>query len=770
MAEEQEEIIIIEDSDASSDSNDEQVIEKSKSSKNIIIIAVAGLLFLILIIIISVLLLSDDEVVNYESFDDSSLKKEVKVIEPSNLEKMIAKANYLYANGNKDDALKLYENIAIYSEAISQYNLAVAQLKESQYETALETFKLAIKNGENRCVSAINAAVCSLHLNQKDQFDYYIDLAFAYLPQESDSKIYSYYYALINYYKQNYFEALSALSHPSSPEYKNMQEHLKSKLNAYFGNFYASITSLEENYEDEDAFSLGLMYANVGDLTLAKKYVADAITQSEHPVKEQLALAYLNLKSGMYETGGSQLRTLTDMYNDEVYGVYPIHVNLKKKLFDPTSAQDHYRTNIVKQRSLRYQKIFYFSPYKIFNATQTISYIRKGNANIFIDDISSAKEYLKKSANSSKVNFAIAQAIKKSLSFHLEDANAMLKEMLKKQPKHSILHYNLALTYAQMGDMINAHKYFLRSYHLDANNYLSGIYAIMTSTLINKENKKLYSIIKDNLYNEKEQEEFELYRTLLAIANDDMLATVTWLEKDYKERPLYLMLNILIATEIDRKSIAAHAAQQLSIQLPHDILPHLLYVDTHFNDLDNKAYSRALHSYMKKQTLKFDDLYYGPYISRYLYSQVALMRGTLFKLRTQLKEKLVSEQSNPKNIINALALASIYDQDFEEAYIFYNQLIDEYKMRDSITLFSGAIASVGAQHHANAIALLELAKLKNKNNLEARYGLGLLYLESENHHGAGIQFGRIGNSGFMSQYFNFSIDTNKILAKRVGYK
>ena len=54
-----------------------------------------------------------------------------------------------------------------------------------------------------------------------------------------------------------------------------------------------------------------------------------------------------------------------------------------------------------------------------------------------------------------------------------------------------------------MGNMPNAHKHFLRSYNLDAKNYLSAIYTIMTSQLINKENKKFLSIIKDSLSDEE---------------------------------------------------------------------------------------------------------------------------------------------------------------------------------------------------------------------------------------------------------------------------
>jgi Tfp pilus assembly protein PilF len=75
------------------------------------------------------------------------------------------------------EALKLYEKIALYSEAISQYNLGVVQLKEGEYKSALDNFKRSIANSENRCVSAINAAVCSLHLKREKDFNTYINMA-----------------------------------------------------------------------------------------------------------------------------------------------------------------------------------------------------------------------------------------------------------------------------------------------------------------------------------------------------------------------------------------------------------------------------------------------------------------------------------------------------------------------------------------------------------------------------------------------------------------
>ncbi|MDQ7062383.1 MAG: tetratricopeptide repeat protein [Sulfurimonas sp.] len=445
MAVAEEEIVIIAEDDAAEfdglQEETETPLDYEAKKKKIIIFGGAAIaLTLIILIVLLIVFKSSPELDSFsmDTIEEKLLQNKQKPIEPSKLENMIAKANYLYSSGSKKDALNLYEKIAQYSEAISLYNLGVAQLKNEQYELALTTFQKAINNHEKRCVSAINAAVCSLHLKDEENFKYYIDLAYAYLPNEFNSPLYSYYYTLINYYNKNYLEALSSLANPSSKEYPEVQKHLSAKINALFENNYDAIEAMEKNVHPKDSFSLALLYARVGDLTLAQQYLEDSILKNSEPAKAQLALGFIKLKAGQISSGAKEIQNVTDMFPEEVYKDYPIKVTLKDTLFDAKKAQKAYREKVGNSKLINYQKIFYFSPYKIFNAKQTISYIRKGNANIYIDNIASAKNYLKKSSSSSLVNKGIATAIKKALSFHIRAANNDLQKLIEIQPKHSI--------------------------------------------------------------------------------------------------------------------------------------------------------------------------------------------------------------------------------------------------------------------------------------------------------------------------------------------
>ena len=776
MAELEEEIIIIEDSAAIEDAHDSETANLDKKNTKKKKIFIFGSLFVVLLLIIIIIVLismkkSQEPVTVKLGFLNNKLKhKQVQKIEPSKLENMIAKANYLYSNGSKTKALFIYEKIAQYSESISNYNLGVAQLKNKQYKLALTAFLKAINSNENRCVSAINAAVCSLHLKDKENFKYYIGLAHAFLPFEINSPLYSYYYTIISYYDQDYLNALNSLKNSTSNEYPEVHKNISAKINALFENDYDAISDIEKHFTYKDDFSLGLLYARVGNFDLAIDHLEESIVKNIQPVRSQLALGLINLKAGNILKASSEIKNITDMFPKEAYIYYPIKIKLKDSLFDTLKAQYTYRHIINESKSIIYQKIFAFSPYKVFNAQKTISYIRKGNANIYIDNVESAQKYLKTSSSSSSVNLGITKAIKKALSLKIREANKELQALVKIQPKHSILQYDLAITYAQMGNMNKANEHFLRSYYLDAKNYLSGIYAIMTSQLIHRDSTKLHSIIHDAIMDEKTSEDIDLYKTLLHISDNNYISAINWLNRGYKQRPLYLTLDTIIALKLSRFEFAKKATNKLALMLPHDILPHLMYIDAHFSKLKPKKYALEVMNYLKKQKFNFKDLYYGPYVTRYLYIQESLITGKLYYLRTQLKNVLESTTNETYEIESSLALASLFDKHFEEAYTLYNHIIDELKVQDAKTLFLGAVASTAANHHANAIALLELSKLKNSDFMESRYALALLYLEIDNNEGATIQLSRIDEDGFMSNYFDFDIDTNKLLFKKLHPK
>lgn len=400
--------------------NSDDELKEAKKKKLIIFGAIGGIIFILVIIMTILLITSNSEQdadildVNASELAGKLNKKEpIAQFSPSRLENMIKKANVLYEGGNRQEALKIYEQIATFNEAISFYNIGVAQMKDKNYKDALKSFKKAIQNQEQKCVSAINAAVSALELGNEDLFKYYIDLAYTYLPMESKSPLYSYYVSLIHYYKNFYYESLTALSHPNTKFYKDKQNYLASKILTSMKVNDIAANRLEKSAQKDDSLTLGLLYARLGEFSIAQNHLTEAIQNTNEPLKARVALALVQNKLGLLESSGTLLKELYKDHGEKITQIYPIKATLKKTLFDINLAQEEFDKELFFTNERTFGLLFYFAPFKVFNAKQTIDYIRKGSMNIFIDEIGSALSYLKQSSTISRVNISISKVSKR---------------------------------------------------------------------------------------------------------------------------------------------------------------------------------------------------------------------------------------------------------------------------------------------------------------------------------------------------------------------
>ncbi len=771
MAEEQlpdeEEISVIEEEDVSSqessESLDKELVPADKKKK-LIMIAGAVLLFLMLIILIASLMgdeedYSDDY--DYSQELDTSLQRK-RLIPPSQLEVMIKKANLLYSQGNKKEALHLFKQIAVHSESISFYNLGVARMKNGQFELARKAFKKAIAQNDKVCVSAINAAVCSLKLGHTKLHKYYIDLASSSLQNEHNSPLYSYYKTLIEFYKNRPLEALSSLTHQTSKYFQQQQNYLRAKVAFTLNDALQASTYLEQAINDDDLATLGMLYARLGNLDLARKMLLKALEGGYAPIKNSLALAHIYLKSGAVQEASTIYKSLYDKDHKNYTTIYPIKVMLNPDQFDLKKVQTAYTDRDYYDDAKNLELILHFAPYKIFDALDTVSYIKKGSANIYIDDIEGAKLYLSKSTRFSKVNQVIASAINDVLNRKLKKGLKKFLSIAKKHPKHAILNYNLALTYAKLGNLKEANIYFSKSYNLDAKNYLAGVLAAMTGNVVGKVNTKQQQLFKENLAKEIETADIAFVKALSAFVDKNYPGVVQWSEEQKLTTSMQHALILLTAKRLKNDQLAQKFSKELISIAPQDILAHLLFIHTNYKELPHKEFSIKTLHYLKPLNLSLNDIFYGSHITQSFFVEYTFLTGHLFDLSKKLEDQLAVENQNIEPIMQALAYSKIFLQKHEEAYVLYNRLIDEYKVRDSNTLFYAALAATGADHHDNAVALLELANLKDRFNQESRYALGLLYIENKNYNAAATQFSKVIKPNFFSEHFTFDIDSESL--------
>ena len=341
---------------------------------------------------------------------------------------------------------------------------------------------------------------------------------------------------------------------------------------------------------------------------------------------------------------------------------------------------------------------------------------------------------------------------------HTLQANIVFKSLLSSYPQHSILHYDLALTYAQIGNYNLAYKHFSTSYHLDNTNYLAGVYAIFTGKLINKDISKLSEDVKNSIHLDKNLPSVNIYASLINLSENNQFSLSRWIETDKSTSPLNLIFDIIISQKISNQKFYRTKTQELKTQLPKDLMSNILYFNMNNNQKNIKDYAKAFQVDFKDKKLNLSSFYYGAKIVRVQYVKLLQISGLLYYQRDEIKKKLSLERRDTMSLTYTLAYLDLFTHNFEESYVLYNKLIDDYKQKDSKTIFLASVASIGAKHTENAIALLELSKLIDPTNMESRYALGLLYQEVKNFKGASIQYTKIRDIGFKSKFFSFTIE------------
>lgn len=741
----------------------EGVKSKFKLTKKLLMLIGAGILIFILLITALIMAFSgsdepESQVIELEEPKLITPPTITQKFQSSKIDSMLIKANKLYESGNKAEALKIYENIAVYNESLSNYNLGVSKMNQGLFKDAINSFKDAIANNENIAVSAINLAVCALEINDEKLFEYYIDLANAFINRDSDVNLYEFYNALVNYYKGYYIEALHTLDLSNSKYYTSQKEYLRSKILSYLHEDKEAIKAIKAVEDYDINLPLGLLHARLGEYKEAKKYLNRALVDEKNAPSTYLAISLIDLKTGEFGSAAKTLKMLNDFNSTFVRDTYPIKTVLNPELFDINLAQNNYDlTKFFDQNSL-YQILFYFTPYKAFDPKQTIEYIRKGGLSLFVDESGMADEYLETSGIVSKANVMLSQAIFKALNNKLREANSDFLEITKLYPNHSIVQFNLALTFAQLGDFAQAYKHFVTSYHLDPSNHIAGAYAIMAAKMIGRDAKRLTKEVMDTMDADTNLDQDNIYKAMIQLTQGNQGALNDWLDKNYNESVLNIVFNIICAYITDRNDIVILATDKLNQKLPNDVLTNIIYSVTRFDVKNIKNYAKDIQ--VKFLTTKLDKgtLYGGATIIKTEYIKLLQIAGLLNIERESIIKDLKISSDNTKDILHTLAYLSLFTGHYEEAYTIYNELVNTEKEDDANTLFLASVASIGANHPDSAIGYLELAKLTNPTYSEARLALGFLYQEVGNIDAAITQYSGLGDSKYQSQFFTFRLE------------
>ena len=681
----------------------------------------------------------------------------------SKLRDMVKQADSLYKQGRLDEALNLYNKIGKYESFLTSHNLGVTAMKEKKYDDALKHFQESIQSNENQCVSAINAAVVSLHLGKKELFDHYLTLAQKYLPAASKDPLYDYYYSLIMYYKKKYVESLSVLQNKKIEFYEDSQYKIAAAMLTGLNDYTNSINYLEKQ-KDLDSLSLGLLYSKVGEYASAIPHLINAQASNKKHDYASMALYMNYLKSGKMISAAKELAAIHKKYGNAISPQFPVELYLKHSLFNVAEAQKEYRKKFDYPEDLAYKLFLYFAPYRIFNANQVINYIRKGAKSFYIDDVTYAKEDLTHSRDLTRLNLEMTQGIKLATNYKIRSANEIFAKLSSNYKFDSMLEYNLALTYAQLGNYGLAYEHFTRSYSLDNTNKLSAIASVMSQRLARLgDGEDLINTLSDKLNQGDDDPQNEFYESLISYLRgiySDRYLGIT--EED--RSVLNVFHKVVLANVSGEFEAEKEHANELNSLLGDNIVAGILQFFAHNRGQPRRNLAQNAINFMKNNRSFLDILYYGPIIAKELYIGMANISGTTYEIRDILRDRLIIEKHDVRGVIQALALVDIYLNFFEESFTLYNTLIDDFKEDDPMTLFFASVAAIGAGKKANAIALLELVALNQSTvNPEARFALAMLYQESNNLAATNNHLEVINSEDFRSEYFDFKVRKKDVI-------
>ncbi len=802
-----------------------------KENKILMIGAIAiAVLVLVFLVLIMVLIFSGGK--EEQTAQTTSISR--KIIQPApilsgskrlevddtELGNMIRKANILYAQGDKMEALDLFDNIAAYSQSLAAYNLGVIKLNEGEYSKAISSFDNAIHAGEDISVSAFNAAYSAYMLGDMNLYEYYLGISSSYLYHTANQPLYSYLYGLLQYYKGFYFESLSPFLNPSSPDYVKESKKMASEAFLIFGDEYNALAQLKQVGDKDDNLAIGLLHARLGEYTQAKQYIYEYLGSNVGDPQALMALQLIETKSGNFKESALILERLNaaeetqkvfdeypikaklrdDLFDvnlaqenfwnrrkesalilerlnaaeetQKVFDEYPIKAKLRDDLFDVNLAQENFwNRRFEHNKILGYKILFYYAPFLVFDAKNALAIIDDGNLNAHASNIETAKNTLQEGQRVSQVNRSIAQNLRYLINN--QDIRETIKSMersLKDYPNHSVLHYDLGLLYAQMNDFDNGYLHFVRAYHLDSNNTMAGIFALMCAELTYRDTSRLSNTISTDLaemsFSSKLEHDFLL--SLFRYTSDSPSDSLDWFDTLHKQplherKPIYYALRAVYGIYMANGAQIANAFEAMKSFYPKDAVTHTMFeLGKRFGN-NLKDFALQMNIIYKEKNLDMRSIYYGPSLARELYVYVGFVTGSLRSIQEELEAKLVVETQTSNGILQALALSNIYSNDFEKAFAIYNSLLDDLGEGDSQTRFLAAIAAMGANRHENAVALLQLAKIESATNFEAKYALGLLYQEGKNMKAAIQHYDKISHTGFESEFFDFEIDTSELL-------
>jgi len=566
-----------------------------------------------------------------------------------------------------------------------EFNKAVMHLSKNEYEKAISIFENTAKI--LKIPSFLNIGIAYYKMGSNKNAKIYLDRIYK-LRVGIKGNIYSYMSACYYLYKitdnYDYIDRIINIAKKS----KKLSEHAKRLV----ADAYILLKEYKKALKVLDSMTFALdikkaiLYLKLKDYKKATLYLEkakDKTVNQDVYNKILWLMVYKDLKTNNLDL----LFEHIDLINER-RSTFKTNLQMPLKMyFNPRKyTSKEYLEQITKfDINRKIDFIFYFAPF-IFSENKEIFYdASKGF-------IFGSKQNITSLEKMVDYNAKFLTVIKDDPIIR----EFKLKEILEVDTK-SYVYYNLALTYAQIYDFANAHKYFKKAYKLNPGNKLFSAMTLISAIRINKTvNDKDYiekNLAKrDGLY---KYFGFELYKMII---NPDMKLKMPKVSDKYKRTIFYKALNFL--NNVDEKGI--QRKDPLLIEHPKDPLVYLMNLTIR----DKKQSDYQYFSYIQDNIpLKYNyNFLSGPLVVTNYYVDLLKAMG-LFKNA----DFTLTNHSSP-SYLRSVALRNLHFNKPESTIKILEDLQEKYKLEDKYTLYMIVAAMLEAGRYNDASVQISLIK------------------------------------------------------------
>ncbi|HIP13177.1 MAG TPA: hypothetical protein EYG97_03055 [Arcobacter sp.] len=372
------------------------------------------------------------------------------------------------------------------------FNNAVLYLEQKEYIKSIKLFKKTAKI--LKIPSFLNIGIAYYKLNSINNAYLYLKKIYD-INEAAKEDIFSYisasYYLYLITDDRKYITTI--LTVVKNVKKEKITEHVRRLVvDTYIIlKQYKNAIKTIKNMKNQDKTKLALLYIKVKNYTLAEVNIEKAFneTRNEKEIDELLWFqVFINLKSNNI----IKLKDNISLIKERKKRFISNQKMPLKIYFNPDkyTAEEYFKRVVSFTQNRKIDMIFYFAPFifidkkEIYNDS-TYGYVLKSKQNI--DSLDMMVKY----------NQDFLSIVKNDPIIR---TNKLQKMINNKYDTKSYEYYNLALSYAQIFDFRNAHKYFKKAYSLNHSNKLYSSMTLISALRANlKINKIELKKIEENL-------------------------------------------------------------------------------------------------------------------------------------------------------------------------------------------------------------------------------------------------------------------------------